>query len=68
MEAPLDTNFLIRRITQLWVEAADLPDRSPAQAHIEELACKLSVYVSKLADEPPKKRRARRTGCSSRER
>jgi hypothetical protein len=50
MEAPLDTNFLIRRITQLWVEAADLPDRSPAQAHIEELACKLSDYVSKLAE------------------
>src|SRR5436190_23503353 len=65
MEAPFDTEFLIRRHTQLLVQAADLPERSSAQAHIEQLACKLSVYVSKLADEPSKKRRARRTGCFS---
>jgi hypothetical protein len=61
MEAPFDTTFLVRRHTQLLVEAADLPERSSAQAHIEQLACTLSVYVSKLADEPSKKRRARRT-------
>src|SRR5438045_3475397 len=65
MEAPFDTTFLVRRHTQLLVQAADLPERSSAQAHIEQLACKLSVYVSKLADEPSKKRRARRTGCFS---
>ena len=68
MEAPFDTTFLVPRHTQLLVEAADLPERSSAQAHIEQLACTLSVYVSKLADEPSKKRRARRTGCFSRER
>ena len=48
MEVPLDTQFLIRRIGQSWTQAADLPERSPAQAHIEELACKLSDYVSAL--------------------
>jgi hypothetical protein len=48
MEVPFDTEFLIRRIGQLWTQAADLPERSPAQAHIEQLACKLSDYVSAL--------------------
>ena len=48
MEVPFDTEFLIRRIGQLWTQAADLPERSPAQAHIEELACTLSDYVSAL--------------------
>jgi hypothetical protein len=65
MEAPFDTKFLVRRMTQLLVEAADLPE-SPGQEHIEQLARKLSDYVSQLADEPSKKRRARCTGCSSR--
>ena len=57
MQAPLDTKFLIQRLTQLLVEAADLPERSPAQKHIEELASKLAEYVSQLADEPSEKRR-----------
>jgi hypothetical protein len=46
MEQAFDTEFLIRRIGQLWAQAAGLPEKSPAQAHIEELACKLSDYVS----------------------
>ena len=62
MEAPFDTTFLVRRHTQLLVQAADLPERSSAQAHIEQLACKLSAYALKLA-EPSEKRRARRTDC-----
>ncbi len=49
MEAPFETEFLIRRIGQLWTQAADLPERSAAQAQIEELACKLSDYVSGLS-------------------
>ena len=48
MEAPFDTTFLVRRHTQLLVQAAHLPERSSAQAHIEELACRLSDYVSAL--------------------
>jgi hypothetical protein len=48
MEQAFDTEFLIRRIGQLWAQAAGLPEKSPAQAHIEELACKLSDYVSGL--------------------
>lgn len=48
MEAPFDTEFLIRRIGQLWAQASALPEKSPAQAHIEELACELSEYVSAL--------------------
>jgi hypothetical protein len=40
MQAPFETEFLIRRIGQLWTEAAALPEKSPAQAHIEELACR----------------------------
>jgi hypothetical protein len=61
MEAPFDTKFLVRRHTQLLVQAADLPERSSAQAHIERLACKLSDYVSKLADLSSKTHRDRRT-------
>jgi len=48
MQAPFETEFLIRRIGQLWTQAAALPEKSPAQAHIEELACQLSDYVSAL--------------------
>ena len=59
MEAPFDTKFLVRRMTQLLVEAADLPE-SPGQEHIEQLARKLSDYVSQLAD-VSKKHRDRRT-------
>jgi hypothetical protein len=54
MEAPFETEFLIRRIGQLWTQAADLPERSAAQAQIEELACKLSDYVSGLYQKQPK--------------
>ena len=60
MEAPFDTEFLIRRHTQLLVQAADLPEQSSAQAHIEQLACKLSDYVSQFAD-LSKEHRDRRT-------
>jgi hypothetical protein len=48
MEAPFDTEFLIRRIDQLWTQAAHLPEKSAAQTRIEELACNLSDYVSSL--------------------
>jgi hypothetical protein len=48
MEAPFETEFLIRRIGQLWAQAAALPEKSAAQARVEELACKLSDYVSAL--------------------
>jgi hypothetical protein len=48
LEAPFETEFLIRRIGQLWAQAAALPEKSAAQAHVEELACKLSDYVSAL--------------------
>ena len=65
MEAPFETEFLIRRIGQLWAQAAGLPEKSSAQAQIEELACKLSDYVSELYREKPKRRRrvADETGC-----
>ena len=65
MEAPFDTEFLIRRHTQLLVQAADLPERSSAQAHIEELARKLSDYLSQLADKSSKTHRDRRTEKSA---
>jgi hypothetical protein len=61
MEAPFDTKFLVRRHTQLLVQAADLPEQSSAQAHIEQLACKLSDYLSELADLSSKKHRDCRT-------
>jgi len=44
---PLD-KFLIRRIEQLWTQAARSPEKSAAQRHIEELAWELSDYVSRL--------------------
>jgi hypothetical protein len=52
MEAPFDTKFLVRRHTQLLVQAADLPEQSSAQAHIEQLACKLSDYSRSLQTRP----------------
>ena len=51
MEAPFETEFLIRRIEQLWTQAARLPEKGAAQRHIEELACELSDYVSRLYGE-----------------
>jgi len=60
MEAPFETEFLIRRIGQLWTQAADLPERSAAQAQIEELACKLSDYVSGLYQKQPRAETRRR--------
>ena len=51
MEALFETEFLIRRIGQLWSQAARLPEKSAAQTHIEELACELSDYVSRLYGE-----------------
>jgi CelD/BcsL family acetyltransferase involved in cellulose biosynthesis len=63
MQEPLVfTDFLDRRITQLWAQAAKLPERSPAQAHIEWLACELSDYMSGLKQEPlhSKKRKPRK--------
>jgi len=51
MEAPFETEFLIRRIGQLWTQAARLPEKSAAQTRIEELACNLSDYVSRLYGE-----------------
>jgi hypothetical protein len=48
MRAPFDTAFLIRRIGQLWAEAANLPEGSAEQERIETLACDLSDYVSAL--------------------
>jgi hypothetical protein len=48
MEAPFETEFLIRRIEQLWTQAARSPEKSAAQRHIEELAWELSDYVSRL--------------------
>jgi len=51
MRAPFDTGFLIRRLGQLWTEAANLPEGSAAQQRIETLACDLSDYVSALHQE-----------------
>ena len=51
MEAPFETEFLIRRIGQLWSQAARLPEKSAGQTRIEELACNLSDYVSRLYGE-----------------
>ena len=50
MQEP-DTEFLIRRIGQLWAEAAGLPERSPAQKQVENLAGGLSDYVANLYQE-----------------
>jgi hypothetical protein len=46
MQEPFDTEFLIRRVGQLWTEAANLPESSPVQQHIETLALALSDYVA----------------------
>jgi hypothetical protein len=35
----------------LWSQAAGLPEKSAAQRRIEELACELSDYVSRLYGE-----------------
>jgi hypothetical protein len=51
MEVPFETEFLIRRIGQLWAQAARLPEKSAAQTRLEELACELSDYVSCLYGE-----------------
>lgn len=51
MRAPFDTAFLIRRIGQLWAEAANLPEGSAEQGSIETLASDLSDYVSALHEE-----------------
>jgi len=51
MESPFETEFLIRRIGQLWAQAAGLPEKSAAQRHIEGLASELSDYVSRLYGE-----------------
>ena len=51
MEVLFDTEFLIRRIGQLWSQAAGLPEKSTAQRHIEGLAGGLSDYVSRLYGE-----------------
>jgi len=47
----LDTEFLVRRIGQLWAEAANFPEMSPVQERIETLAGELSDYVSGLYDD-----------------
>lgn len=47
MQTPVNTEFLIRRIGQLWTEAANLPE-SPGQQRVENLACELSDYVAAL--------------------
>ena len=59
MKQAFETEFLIRRIGQLWAQAAELPERTPAQARVEELACKLSDYVSGLYQQPPTERGGR---------
>ena len=41
----VETEFLIRRIGQLWAQAGKLPARSPAQERVDALACDLSDYV-----------------------
>jgi hypothetical protein len=33
-QEPVDTEFLVRRIGQLWAEAANLPEKSPVQERI----------------------------------
>ena len=51
LQQPVDTEFLVRRIGQLWAEAANFPEKSPAQERIETLAGELSDYVSGLYDD-----------------
>ena len=45
MPEPFDTEFLDRRIGQLWAEANRLIEESPEQERIERLACELSDYL-----------------------
>lgn len=65
MEEPSDIEFLVRRIGQLWAEAARLPETSTAHQRIESLACELSDYVSGLDD---KRRRANKRRMTERAR
>ena len=46
MPAPFDTEFLDRRIGQLWMEAAAHTKGSVEQQRVEKLAAKLLDYVS----------------------
>src|ERR1051326_2380290 len=46
MSAPLDTEFLERRIGQLWVQATDHAKGSAEEQHLEKLAARLLDYVS----------------------
>jgi hypothetical protein len=46
MPAPFDTEFLDRRIGQLWMEAADHAKGSVEQQRAEKLAAKLLDCVS----------------------
>jgi len=51
LQEPVDTEFLVRRIGQLWAEAANFPEKSPVQERIETLAGELSDYVSGVFDD-----------------
>jgi hypothetical protein len=46
MSAPLDTEFLERRIGQLWVQATDHAKGSAEEQRLEKLAARLLDYVS----------------------
>ena len=46
MSAPLDTEFLERRIGQLWVQATDHAKGSAEEQRLEILAARLLDYVS----------------------
>src|SRR5690349_10519579 len=46
MSAPLDTEFLERRIGALWVQATDHPKGSAEEQRLEKLAARLLDYVS----------------------
>ncbi len=46
MSAPLDTEFLERRIGQLWVQATDHAKGSAEEQRLEKLAARLLNYVS----------------------
>jgi hypothetical protein len=62
MKEPSETEFLIRRIGQLWAESACLPETSAAQQRIESLACELSDYVSALHDQASRANQRRSKG------
>ena len=61
MEEPRNTEFLVRRIGQLWAEAARLPETSAAQQRVESLAGGLSDYVSGLSDKRRRTNKRRMT-------